>query len=99
MNYHKHPLIYLKGVNHDQLQQIIKLIYLGEVEIGESEVESFINVGTELEIEGLVDIDPPSIDKTAIIPAENVTTNMEERTLEEEKTVIALDEQFSFEAD
>ena len=99
MNYHQHPLIYLRGVNHDQLQQIIKLIYLGEVEIGESEVESFINVGTELEIDGLVDIDSPSMEKTDIIPTENVSTNMEVESLEEEKIDIGLDEVFSFESD
>ena len=35
-NRHQHPLIYLKGVKFKDLQLIMKFIYLGQIEIGES---------------------------------------------------------------
>jgi len=61
MNHHQHPLVYLKGVRYEQLQHIVELIYLGEVKIGESEVDSFVQLGKDLEVEGLVDEDEKEI--------------------------------------
>eukprot|EP00092_Neocalanus_flemingeri_P009466 GFUD01010186.1.p1 GENE.GFUD01010186.1~~GFUD01010186.1.p1 ORF type:complete len:284 (-),score=69.96 GFUD01010186.1:87-938(-) len=54
-NPHEHPLICLTGVKFDQMQQIIEFIYLGEVRIAEEEVNSFIELGRELEIGGIID--------------------------------------------
>ena len=54
-NSHPHPLIYLRGVNKGQLKNIIQFIYLGEIQMDESEVDDFINLGKELKIECLFD--------------------------------------------
>ena len=54
-NPHQHPLVYLKGVKYGQLKQMIKFIYLGEIKITETEVNSFIELGKDLEVEGIID--------------------------------------------
>jgi len=54
-NPHHHPLVYLKGVNHDRLLKIIEFIYTGETLINESEVNDFVGLGKDLQVEGLVD--------------------------------------------
>merc|ERR1719186_1877868 len=92
MNYHQHPLVYLKGVKQEQLKQIIQLIYLGEVRISESEVESFINLGKELEIDGLID----STEKTDIETRETATPKIEVDSFVEERIDGELEE-YSFE--
>jgi len=54
-NPHPHPLIYLKGVNQDKLLKIIEFIYAGETLISEQEVNDFVGLGKDLQVEGLVD--------------------------------------------
>merc|ERR1719186_1381258 len=52
-NPHQHPLIYLKGVKYSGLQALIKFIYLGQTEVDRIELQDFMNVAEELEVEGL----------------------------------------------
>ena len=49
--------IFLKGVNSNNLNRILDYIYLGELNIPESEVDEFLNLAQELEIEGIGPID------------------------------------------
>ena len=52
-NPHQHPLIYLTGMNAQNLQAVLEFIYLGEVKIPKSRVISFIKTAKELQVEGL----------------------------------------------
>ena len=52
-NPHQHPLIYLKGVCIDDLKNVIKFIYSGEVEVDNDRISKFLEAGNELKIEGL----------------------------------------------
>jgi len=54
-NNHQHPLIYLKGVKHKRLKNLLEFIYSGETCIGESEVGGFVELGKDLQVEGLND--------------------------------------------
>ena len=54
-NPHPNPLIYLKGITFTNLQLIINFIYLDECVVPVKEVNDFINVGKELEIERLME--------------------------------------------
>ena len=54
-NFHKNPLIYLKGIKFSDLKSIVRFIYLGETEINRNEVESFIRTGKDLQINGLLE--------------------------------------------
>ena len=58
-NPHEHPLLCLTGVRFDQLQKLVEFIYLGEVNIPEDEVTSFLDLGRELEVCGIIDQNQP----------------------------------------
>ena len=48
-----HPLIFLRGVDSVSIDSILKLLYLGEVEVEQKELEKFISLAEELDIVGL----------------------------------------------
>ena len=53
-NKHEHPLIYLKGVNLDDLQAVMDFIYYGETNVAQDNVDSFFGLAKELMIKGLM---------------------------------------------
>jgi len=55
VNRHQHPLIYLKGISKKRLKQVIEFIYIGETNVEEIDVDSFLELGKDLKIAGLVD--------------------------------------------
>lgn len=52
------PYIYLKGVSFKELNYVLDYMYQGEVNVNESDLDSFLAVSEELEIEGLSTKDP-----------------------------------------
>ena len=52
-NPHPHPLIYLKGVELNNLQAVLDFIYRGEANVAQEELNSFLAVAEELKIKGL----------------------------------------------
>jgi len=52
-NPHQHPLIYLKGISFENLQNVLKFVYRGEAMINQDKLESFLETGQELEIKFL----------------------------------------------
>ena len=52
-NPHQHPLLYLKGVKHKQLESVLDFIYHGEVNVAQNDLNSFLAVAEELQIKGL----------------------------------------------
>ena len=53
-NPHSHPLIYLKGIQASDLEDVLKFIYQGEVNLEEANLNTFLEVAEELEVKGLV---------------------------------------------
>ena len=49
----KDLLVYLKGISFRNLESLMKFIYLGQVEVDEEELQSFLGAGKELEVKGL----------------------------------------------
>ena len=49
----QHPLLYLKGVQHADLNHILDFIYYGEVSIAQENLNAFLSVAEELKIKGL----------------------------------------------
>ena len=97
MNPHQHPLIYLKGVNQELLQQIIEFIYIGEVKLCESEVDSFVKLGKELEVEGLADDQLEEVQGGALATEELTVPKLEVDSFLEERFDEEMDSEFSFE--
>jgi hypothetical protein len=54
-NPHQHPLLYLKGVSHRELELILQFVYLGHCEVGHGDLSKFLDTGKELQINGLVE--------------------------------------------
>ena len=48
---HQHPLLYLKGVQGEILKSILAFIYIGYVEISQTDLTQFIDTAKDLEIE------------------------------------------------
>ena len=47
------PLLFLKGVQHEELESILEFIYLGEAKVSECRIEEFARVALELDIKEL----------------------------------------------
>ena len=54
-NPHQKPLVYLRGIKHAELQLIVRFIYLGECDVRQEDLDSFLETGKDLEINGLRD--------------------------------------------
>ena len=53
----KHPLVYLRGINYQELKALVTYIYKGEVELQKEDMESFFKTGFDLEVLGLKDME------------------------------------------
>lgn len=53
-NQHPHPIIILKDVRYEDLRNIIKFIYTGEVSVPQHELQDFLRTAELLEIKGLL---------------------------------------------
>ena len=49
-NPHPHPLIYLSGIKHEELESILDFIYLGETSCSNSNMNRFIHAATDLQL-------------------------------------------------
>ena len=52
-NKHSHPLIYMKGLRSEDLRTMIDFLYLGEADIFQENLESFLAVAEDLKLTGL----------------------------------------------
>ena len=51
---HPHPLIYMRGVNFDDLVAIVDFLYCGEANVFQENLESFLALAEELQLKGLM---------------------------------------------
>ena len=70
-NTHVHPLIYLRGVNLEDLVAIVDFLYFGETSIWKENLESFLNIAEELKLKGLTNENEP---KENVESKENTST-------------------------
>ena len=56
-NQHLNSIIYITGAKSETVQQILRFMYHGQVELDVDEVERFLQVGKDFEIKGLYDIE------------------------------------------
>ena len=52
-NPHPHPLIYLKGIKHNEMQSILQFMCLGETTILKDSFQDVIDVGKQLKVKEL----------------------------------------------
>ena len=52
-NNHPHPLIYMRGMNTLQMTSVVDFIYRGEVNIHQDDLDDFLKLAGELDLQGL----------------------------------------------
>ena len=52
-NSHQHPLLYLKGVKYRELINVLNFMYMGEVNVAQDDLNSFLAVAEDLRVKGL----------------------------------------------
>ena len=52
-NKHSHPLIYMRGINSEDLMAIVDFLYYGEANIHQENLEIFLNIAEEFQLKGL----------------------------------------------
>merc|ERR1739848_789724 len=69
-NPHSHPLLFLRGIKHPELQALLKFMYFGETQIFENRINDFVSVAKDLEMKEISEGQEENEDK--------VQENMEE---------------------
>ena len=71
-----HPVIYLRGIQHSDLESILQFIYLGETSINQDRIDDFLLTAKDLEIRELGDnVKISSSDSTKIEKNEKQISN------------------------
>ena len=52
-NQHSHPLIYMRGLNSEDLIAIVDFLYYGEANVNQENLDSFLAIAEELKLKGL----------------------------------------------
>jgi len=81
-NPHQHPLLYLKGVNFEDLEAIVKFIYAGETNVAQASLDNFLAAAQELQVHGLlVDLDVKLNKKSPLTPPNEGQSLAKEETV------------------
>ena len=70
-NPHSDPLIYLRGVNHEELHSLLQFIYLGEVELSKDRINYLLDIAKDLKLKQVTE----SFKKEILINKEYEPTN------------------------
>ena len=63
MNKHPHPMIYMRGLKHEDMVAIVDFIYNGETSVCQENLDSFLSLASELKLKGLMGKTDQSIGK------------------------------------
>ena len=72
-NKHPHPLIYMIGLNSEDLLAILDFIYFGETKVFQKNLDSFLSIADDLRLKGLTENDK---DEEPQLEAAPTHTNM-----------------------
>ena len=69
-NTHKHPVIYLTNIKHEELQAIIQFIYLGKATFYQDKMDDFITAAKDLKVKEIytgIDLENETIGETSFV--------------------------------
>ena len=75
INKHPHPLVFMRGVNSDDLLAIVDFLYRGETNVFQESLDAFLAIAEDLQLRGLMAIwvlKGPAIEK-AILDQKKLT--------------------------
>ena len=86
MNPHPLPLIYMRGLKSSNLTAIVDFIYLGEANVFQDQLGSFLALAEELQLEGL---DGSSEEKAPEFPRESFSLTERRADIDETQSIPA----------
>ena len=88
-NKHPHPLIFMRGVKHDELAAIMDFLYCGETNVYKENLDAFLSIAGELQLKGLTDTGEDKSSDSASrtnMQAANIATKLEKTGLSNDQT-------------
>ena len=88
-NKHPHPLIFMRGVKHDELAAIMDFLYCGETNVYKENLDAFLSIAGELQLKGLTDTGEDKSSDSASgrnMQAANLSTKHEKAGLSNDET-------------
>lgn len=86
----REPLIYLSGVSYKEMRSLIDFMYLGQTEIGQEDLEHFLEISAKFDVKGLSEYNSP---KNPSPGKDHIEIESEPNNVEELNTEI-INEQF-----
>ena len=83
-NSHSHPLLYLDGVNHGEINLMLDYIYQGEVQIYQEYLDRFLNIANKFKLDGLLASEENSMDMKSSMSTEGINQGQSEYKTEEQ---------------
>jgi len=68
-NKHPHPLIYMRGMTSEDLVAIVDFLYYGEANVYQENIDPFLAIAEELNLQGLTGNGNTKVDQTSVRPA------------------------------
>ena len=66
---HPHPIIYMRGIKFEQLSALADFLYLGEANVLQEDIESFLKVAGDLKLKGFSEVqESQDLDKRTAHP-------------------------------
>ena len=63
-NRHAHPIIHMRGVKSDDLSAIVDFLYRGEANVHQENLDSFLAIADELQLNGLIEKTDQNVENT-----------------------------------
>jgi len=80
-NPHQHPLLYLKGVKYKDILSVLNFMYMGEVNVAQEELNTFLSVAEDLRVKGLTQNNSSSESKTSNDPKQETQSVIRPRDI------------------
>ena len=74
-----HQLIYLRRVSYRNLQNLLRFMYQGEVDVAEEDLHSFLEVAKDLNVKGLCENNPDHFESIELHPSQYSSQNKMEK--------------------
>ena len=82
---HSHPLLYLDGVDHGEINLMLDYIYQGEVQIHQEYLDRFLNIANKFKLDGLLASEENSMDMKSSMSMEGINQVSQSEYKTEEK--------------
>ena len=69
-NPHQHPLLYLKGIQYEDITSVLNFMYHGEVNVAQEELNTFLAVAEDLKVKGLIQNNQEEPEEYPAVPTE-----------------------------